>query len=80
MASISPSCNCDCQSDYVHVLSTIDSIEEKVDGINDDQVAGTSDQIYPPLRDGCKSHELGGLGVTRCNNKVDHIYYHSDWF
>ena len=41
MASTSPPCNCDCQSDYVHVLSTIDSIEEKVDGINGDQVAGT---------------------------------------
>ena len=34
MASTSPSCNCDCQSDYVHVLSTIDSIEGGVDGMN----------------------------------------------
>ena len=36
MASTSPSCNCDCQSDYAHVLSTVDSIEEKVDGIHGD--------------------------------------------
>ena len=36
MAYTSQSCNCDCQSDYAHVLSTVDSIEEKVDGINGD--------------------------------------------
>ena len=46
MASTSPSCNCDCQSDYDHVLSTVDSIEEKVDSINGD------------LEDYVQTHEL----------------------
>ena len=46
MAYTSPSCNCDCQSDYAHVLSTVDSIEEKVDSINGD------------LEDYVQTHEL----------------------
>ena len=60
MASTSPSCNCDCQSDYAHVLSTVDSIEEKVDSINGD------------LEDYVQTHELEEA-QTEMNGRQDQL-------